>query len=309
VLAQHSGVSVEITDVALRDGLQNEHSFVTTENKLQLMQRLVTAGLQFIQATSFVNPEKVPALADAEQVAAGLHRFPQCTFSALIANLKGYERACRAGVSHLHFMVSASEEGNRRNVNRSQAESLMVLEGISKLSKRDSISLEVGIARSFHCPFAGTTPVQKVVEIAQVVRQLGDFPISLGDADGMAFPDQVAEAINALDADAGIPPHSLKLHFHDTYGRALANVLVGLQRGVRKFDASVGGLGGCPFSPGSSGNVATEDLVAFLHGQGYSTGVQLEKLLDAAEFAVQFSSREYQGHLLRAIRPKSMTHH
>jgi hydroxymethylglutaryl-CoA lyase len=302
-------MNVEITDVAPRDGLQNEQSFVTTENKLKLIEKLVAAGIQSIQATSFTNPVKVPALADAEQVVAGLHQFPQCTFSALIPNLKGYERALLAGISHLHFMVSASEEGNRRNVNRSQAESLAVFGEISKLSQRDGISLEVGIARSFHCPFAGTTPVQKVSEIAKTIRQLGDFPISLGDADGMAFPYQVVEAIKVLEADVGIAPHSLKLHFHDTYGRALANVLTGLQLGVRRFDASVGGLGGCPFCPGSSGNVATEDLLAFLEGHGFSTGVQMEKLLDAAEFAIQFSSRPYQGHLLRAMRPSSMMHH
>jgi hydroxymethylglutaryl-CoA lyase len=302
-------MNVEITDVAPRDGLQNEQSFVTTENKLKLIGKLVAAGIQSVQATSFVNPAKVPALADAEQVVAGLHQFPQCTFSALIANLKGYERALLAGISHLHFMVSASEEGSRRNVNRSQAESLTVFGEISKLAQRDGISLEVGIARSFHCPFAGTTPVQKVLEIAKTIRQLGDFPISLGDADGMAFPYQVVEAIKVLEADVGIAPHALRLHFHDTFGRALANVLTGLQQGVRKFDASVGGLGGCPFCPGSSGNVATEDLLAFLEGLGFSTGVQMDKLLDAAEFAIQFSSRPYQGHLLRAMRPSCLMQH
>jgi hydroxymethylglutaryl-CoA lyase len=298
---------VEITDVAPRDGLQNEERLVSSENKLQLIEKLVAAGIQSIQATSFVNPAKVPALADAEQVVVGLKRFPQCTFSALIANLKGYERARLAGISQIHFMVSASEEGNRRNVNRSQAESLAVLAEISTQSQRDGILLEVGIARSFHCPFAGTTPVQKVLAIAKTIRKLGDFPISLGDVDGMAFPHQVMEAINVLKADAGISPDSLKLHFHDTYGRALANVLIGLQLGVRKFDASVGGLGGCPFCPGSSGNVATEDLVAFLEGQGFKTGVQMDKLLDAAEFALKFSSRPYQAHLLRAARHASST--
>jgi hydroxymethylglutaryl-CoA lyase len=313
VLVQRSEISeqrtaVEITDVSPRDGLQNEQSFVTTENKLKLIEKLVIAGVQFIQATSFVSPERVPALADAEQVAAGLRQFPQTTFSALIANLKGYERARRAGISHLHFMLSASEEGNRRNVNRSQAESLAILEEVSKQSQQDGVNLEVGIARSFHCPYAGVTPVRKVAELAQAVRHLGNFPISLGDADGMAFPKQVIETVDALVSDVGIPAHTIKLHFHDTYGRALANVLTGLDLGVRKFDSSVGSLGGCPFCPGSSGNVATEDLIAFLEGQGYSTGIEMEKLLDAAELAVQFSSRPYQGHLLRIMRP-SMTCH
>ncbi|MDP9161527.1 MAG: hydroxymethylglutaryl-CoA lyase [Acidobacteriota bacterium] len=302
-------MDIEITDVAPRDGLQNEQKFVTTENKLKLIAKLVTAGIRSIQATSFVNPARVPALADAEQVVEGLEQFPHCTFSALIANQKGYERARRAGISHLHFIISASEEGNRHNVNRSQADSLAVFAEIAKQSQHEAISLEVGIARSFHCPFAGTTSVRTVAEIAQAVRRFGDFPISLGDADGMAFPNQVAEAIKVFEGDVGIPAHSIKLHFHDTYGRALANVLTGLTLGVRKFDAAVGGLGGCPFCPGSSGNLATEDLVNFLEGQGYSTGIEMEKLLDAAEFAVQFSSRTYQGHLLRAMRPKTLTCH
>lgn len=302
-------MDIEITDVAPRDGLQNEQKFVTTENKLKLIEKLVTAGIRLIQATSFVNPARVPALADAEQVVEGLEQFPHCTFSALIANQKGYERARCAGISQLHFIISASEEGNRHNVNRSQADSLAVFAEIAKQSQHEAISLEVGIARSFHCPFAGTTSVRTVAEIAQAVRRLGDFPISLGDADGMAFPNQVAEAIKVLEGDVGIPAHSIKLHFHDTYGFALANVLTGLKLGVRKFDAAVGGLGGCPFCPGSSGNLATEDLVTFLEGQGYSTGIEMEKLLDAAEFAVQFSSRPYQGHLLRAMRPKTLRCH
>jgi hydroxymethylglutaryl-CoA lyase len=296
------GDSVHIIDVTLRDGLQNEPNFVSTRDKLALIERLVASGIKHIQATSFVHPKWVPQLADAEAVAAQLHRFPGVQFSALIPNLKGYERALAAGIRHLEFVIAASETFNRKNLNCSRAESLEVLKLLSSRAEKDGVVLRVGFSTCFHCPFEGRISASALLSIVRAAREIGAWRLAICDTDGMAFPDQVAEAVSVLKGELQLSADQLALHFHDTYGRALANSFAGLQEGVREFDASTAGLGGCPYCPGASGNVATEDLVAFLDGMGYASGANLEKLLDAAEFASRFSSRTYQGHLLRAKR-------
>jgi hydroxymethylglutaryl-CoA lyase len=294
---------VEVIDVAPRDGLQNEPRFVSTADKLALIEKLLAAGISSIQTTSFAHPKWVPQMADAEAVAQGLSKTSTAKFSALILNFRGYERAIAAGFRSVDLAVSASDTFHRRNTNQSTADSLRLLDLVGSAAKRDGVSLRVGIAVSFHCPFEGRTPVAIVASRAREARLRGASKIGLSDTDGMAFPDQVGDAVAAVQEEAKVSPRDLVLHFHDTYGRALANVLAGLDAGVRAFDASVGGLGGCPFCPGASGNLATEDLVAFLEGLGFSTGIDMEKLLDAAEFARRFSSRPYEGHLLRALRP------
>ena len=294
---------VEVTDVALRDGMQNLPRPVPTEQKLLLLEKLVAAGVSSIQATSFVHPQWVPQMADAEAVAAALGQFSGVEFSALVLNYKGYERAQAAGLRHLEFAMAASDTFQRRNANRGLAESLEMLRQVSEAARQDCVQLRVNFATSFHCPFEGVIPAAAVVKVVSAARELGNWRIGLSDTDGMAFPDQVKGTIRAMREQAGVPASELILHFHDTYGRGLANTLAGLEEGVRSFDASVGGLGGCPFCPGASGNLASEDLVAFLEGQGYLTGINLEKLLDAAELANQLSLQPYQGHLLRARRP------
>jgi hydroxymethylglutaryl-CoA lyase len=296
------GEKVRIVDVTARDGLQNEPKPVSTRDKLALIEKLVQAGVRDIQATSFVHPKWVPQLADAEEVAAGLGKFTGVTFSALVPNLKGYERALAAGIRHMEFVLSASETFNRKNLNRSLAESLELLEQTTRLAQRDGVTLRVGFSTCFHCPFEGRISSQAVLDAVRAARQIAPWRIAICDTDGMAFPDQVKETIEVLRSELKMGPGDLVLHFHDTYGRGLANTLAGLETGVREFDASTAGLGGCPYCPGASGNLATEDLVDFLAGMGYETGIDLEKLLDAAEFACRFSSRPYQGHLLRARR-------
>lgn len=298
---------VEVIDVAPRDGLQNEAQPVSTENKLALVTALVAARVSSIQTTSFAHPKWVPQMADAEAVAQGLSKTSTVKFSALILNFKGYERAVAAGFRWVDLALSASETFHRRNTNQSTADSLKLLDLIGKASERDGVLFRVGIAVSFHCPFEGRTPVAAVVSHAREARARGAYKIGLSDTDGMAFPDQVSDAVAAVREDAKINSGDLVLHFHDTYGRALANVSAGLDAGVRSYDASVGGLGGCPFCPGASGNVATEDLVAFVEGLGFVTGIDMEKLLDAAEFARRFCSRPYEGHLLKALRPAHFT--
>jgi hydroxymethylglutaryl-CoA lyase len=293
---------VHVVDVTPRDGLQNEPNPVSTKEKLNLIEKLVAAGIKHIQATSFVHPKWVPQLADAEAVAAQLSRFPGIQFSTLIPNLKGYERAVEAGIRHLEFVIAASDTFNRKNLNRSMKESFELLNQVSRRAERDGVVLRSGFSTCFHCPFEGRISSRALLSAVRAAREQGPWRVALCDTDGMAFPDQVSEALALIEEELKIPPSELALHFHDTYGRALANTLAGLEAGVREFDATSAGLGGCPYCPGASGNVATEDLVALLDGMGYESGIDMDKLLDAAEFASRFSSRPYQGHLLLAKR-------
>jgi hydroxymethylglutaryl-CoA lyase len=296
------GEKVKVVDVTARDGLQNEPKLVSTQDKLTLIEMLIQAGVSDIQATSFVHPKWVPQMADAENVSAGLDKFAGVTFSALVPNLKGYERALSAGIRHMEFVIAASETFNKKNLNRSMAESMQLLEQATCMAERDGVVLRVGFSTCFHCPFEGRISSHAVLSAVRAAREIGPWRIALCDTDGMAFPDQVKETVGRLLSELKISREDLVLHFHDTYGRGLANTLAGLQAGIREFDSATAGLGGCPYCPGASGNLATEDLVDFLEGMGYDTGIHLEKLLDAAEFACRFSSRPYQGHLLRARR-------
>ncbi len=296
------GQNVTVVDVTLRDGFQNEPKPVSTRDKLRLAEKLVQAGIKEIQATSFVHPQWVPQMADAEAVAAGLSKFPGVRFSALVPNMKGYDRAVAAGILHHEFVMSASDTFNHKNLNRGIAQSLDLLDEVTSRAKQDGVEIRVGIATSFHCPFEGTISSSALLAVVKAVRERCRWRIGIADTDGMAFPDQVTEAVTVLREELKLPLEDMALHFHDTYGRGLSNALAGLKAGVREFDATTAGLGGCPYCPGASGNLATEDLVAFLHGMGFETGIDMEKLLDAAELAIQFSSRPYQGHLLRAHR-------
>jgi hydroxymethylglutaryl-CoA lyase len=297
-MAQH----VEVIDVAPRDGLQNERNPVSTGQKLGLIEKLVGAGVTAIQATSFVDPKRVPQMADAETVAQGLSRFPGVRFSALILNFKGYERAVASGFRQIDFVVAVSDTFNRRNANRSVAESLQILDQVSRAAARDDVAVCIGIATSFHCPFEGRISAAQLARVVKSAREHGPWRVGVADTTGMAFPDQIEQSIVVLGKEAGVAPAEIILHFHDTYGRGLSNTLAGIKAGVRAFETAVGGLGGCPFCPGATGNLATEDLVAFVEGLGYSTGINMEKLLDAAETANGFTAVPYQGHLLRALR-------
>ncbi len=279
---------------------------IATGDKLKLISLIAAAGVPAIQATSFAQPKWVPQMADAAEIASALDRFQDVCFSALAPNLKGYQRAVAAGLRRVDFVLSASASFNRKNLNASIAESLEMLAEVTQGAKRDGVDLRVDISTSFHCPFEGRVTAEAVVRVVRAVHQCGVERVALDDTDGMAFPDQVQNAVAAIRDQLGLEPNSLILHLHDTYGRGLVNAAAALEEGVRAFDASTGGLGGCPFSPGSSGNLATEDLVALLEGLDYSTGVDQEKLLDAAEFAVRLSSRPYQGHLLRVRRPLAL---
>jgi hydroxymethylglutaryl-CoA lyase len=296
------GETINIVDVSARDGLQNEPRLISTAEKLSLIEKLVRAGVRDIQATSFVHPKWVPQMADAETLAANFSKFTGVRFSALVPNVKGYERAVASGVRYLEFVLSASDSFNRKNLNRTLPESLALLAEVSHAARRDGVTIRVGISTSFHCPFEGPISSQALLAVMKAARKVAPWRIAICDTDGMAYPNQVREAVALVSGEMNIPASELALHFHDTYGRGLANTLAGLDGGVREFDASVAGLGGCPYCPGASGNLATEDLVAFLHGMGYDTGIDLGKLCDAAELASHFTQRDYQGHLLRVHR-------
>ncbi len=299
------GEKVWIEDVTGRDGLQNEPKPVPTSQKLAMIQKIAAAGLKRIQATSFVHPKWVPQLADAEELSKDLFKIPGVQFSALIPNLKGYERAVAAGFRHLEFVIAASDTFNHKNLNRSTEESLDLLRQVTGHAVKAGVEIRVGFSNSFNCPFEGVISAPALAKVASAARAIHPWPMGIADTDGKAVPTQVRDAVKLLLKEGIVDVKQIGLHVHDTYGRGLANVMAGLDLGVRNFDSTTGGLGGCPYCPGASGNLATEDLVAFLHAMGYETGVDMEKLLDAAELAITFSSRSYQGHLLRAMRPNA----
>ncbi len=270
---------VTVTDVVARDGFQNEERLVATEDKVRVIEGLVRAGVRSIEVTSFVHPRLVPQLADAAEVVARLPKVPGVTYSALVPNIKGTQRALAAGVTELHLVVSASESHNRANLNRSVTDSLAQLSDVATFvrAERPKARLVATIATAFHCPFEGHTPLERVVWIVEELVESGIDAISLADTDGAANPLQIWQTISALRARFGAVTWSL--HLHNTRDMGPANALAGLQAGVTQFDASLGGIGGCPFAPGATGNISTEDLVHMLHVMGVATGIDLDLLL------------------------------
>jgi hydroxymethylglutaryl-CoA lyase len=272
---------VTIYEVGPRDGLQNEPETLPTPVKLELVTRLATAGLRRIEITSFVSPKWIPQLADGESLAATVPVLPGVVYSALVPNEKGYARFRSAGgASVLGLFVSASETHNRRNVNCSIGQQLERARPVIEAAQADGVGVRAYVSTVCGCPYEGDVPVGAVVSLARDLQNLGAAEISLGDTIGVGHPVQVRELVAAV-ADA-VALERVALHLHDTYGRALANVQAGWEAGVRTFDASLAGLGGCPYAPGASGNVATEDVVDLFERAGIPTGVDLERLVDTA---------------------------
>ena len=270
---------VLITDVVTRDGFQNEDRVISTPAKLHVIEGLVRAGVTSIEVTSFVHPKVVPQLADAAEVMAQLPRHSRVTYSALVPNLKGAERALAAGVTELHLIASASESHNRANLNRSVQESLAQAAEVCSfvLSQHPQVQMVASIATAFHCPFEGCTPIEQVFWMIEAFIGMGISHINLADTDGAAHPLQVWQVATAVKTR--FPAVTLSLHLHNTRDMGLANALAGLQAGITRFDASLGGIGGCPFVPGATGNISTEDLVHMLHEMGITTGIDLDVLL------------------------------
>lgn len=289
-----------IREVGPRDGFQNEPEVIATAEKIRLIDLLADAGLERIEVASFVRPDVIPQLADGTQVLAGIERREGLAYSVLIPNERGLENALavRERFDEISVFLSASETHNRRNVNRTVAESLDGLGRVVGRAREAGLRCEGMIATSFGCPYEGEVPVARVLEIAAELREFGCEEIGFGDTTGMANPRQVgrfyAEALDRLD---GV---ELTAHFHNTRGQGLANVLAALERGIASFESSFGELGGCPVPPGSTGNVSTEDVVSMLHEMGIETGIDLPKLIDASRAAQEVLGRPLGAHVLKA---------
>lgn len=289
---------VHVTEVGPRDGLQNEPVTLPTADKLALVQALVDAGVREFELTSFVSPRAVPALADAAELVAEVRRIEGLHLSALVPNERGAERAVAAGVDSVVLFVSASETHNAKNVNRCVADSLAGFERIARELEGSGVALRGAIATSFGCPFEGEVPVEAVGRIARHFADLGARYVSLGDTTGMATPPLVTERIEHLHQVA--PTISPTLHFHNTRGIGLVNVLQGLMLGVDRYESAIGGLGGCPFAPGASGNIASEDLIYLLDELGFETGIELEGMIGAARLASRLMGRELPAQVSKA---------
>jgi len=297
---------VTVYEVGPRDGLQNEAASLSTPDKLALVRALADAGLRRIEATSFVSPRWIPQLADADPMVSALPRVEGVTYVVLVPNAKGLERLVealrRAGdtrpeVAAAVFM-SASESHNRKNLNRTVAESLRDLEALVPAARAQQLRVRGYVSTVFGCPYEGAVEPERAAVVAERLLSFGCEQISLGDTIGVATPAGTRRVLERLLR--AIPAEQLALHMHDTRGTALANVLAGLELGIATFDASIGGLGGCPYAPGASGNLATEDLVYMLHGMGYDTGVDFAKLIAAGALAQRLVGRRLPGKTLQA---------
>ena len=289
---------VSVYEVSLRDGLQNERATVPLRGKVRLVDALVAAGLRRIEITSFVSPKWIPQLADADELAAHVAPPPGVTFSALCPNPRGLERARAAGIREIAVFLSASETHNKKNVNKTVRETLASFEETIGPALAAGMRVRGYVSTVWGCPYEGEVDPRGAVTIARKLLEMGAYQVSLGDTVGVGTPRQT-ERILQMMLDA-IPREKLAMHMHDTRGTALANVLVGLELGVRDFDASVGGMGGCPYAPGAAGNLATEDLVFMLHGMGVETGIDLERLWEAGKVAESIVGRVLPGKVHQA---------
>ena len=282
-MATEDNETVRIYEVGPRDGLQNEQRSIPTAAKLRFVELLAEAGLREIEATSFVAPRAVPQLADADELMRSLDRHPGLRYPVLVPNQRGMERAMAAGADAIAVFTAASDAFTERNIGMSIAESLVTFAPVLETARRHGFWTRGYVSTAFGCPFTGAVAPEAVVDVALRLLDLGVHELSIGDTIGVAVPSDVRAVVGALTA-AGIPGDRLAMHFHDTRGTALANAAAALELGIRCFDASAGGTGGCPYAPGAAGNLPTEDLVYLLDRMGFAHGVQLDALLAAARY-------------------------
>ncbi|MBO8162241.1 MAG: hydroxymethylglutaryl-CoA lyase [Brevibacillus sp.] len=291
-------MDVRVYEVGPRDGLQNEAQIVPTEVKIGLIERLADAGLRWIEASSFVNPKWIPQLADAGDVLAGLRQRPEVTYSALVPNMRGLQRAREAGLREVAVFMSASESHNRKNINKSITETLPVLAEVVGEASACGMRVRGYLSTVFGCPYEGKVDLNRTLSVAEALLSMGVYELSIGDTIGVATPKQVREVFSALVKE--FTTERLAAHFHDTRGTGLANVTAALDEGIRTFDSSIGGMGGCPYAPGAAGNISTEDLVYMLTGMGYDTGVDQQKLAEAGRYIQQQLGRQLPSRVLKA---------
>ena len=289
---------VSVYEVSLRDGMQNERATVPLRGKARLVDALVASGLRRIEITSFVSPKWIPQLADADELAEHAKPPPGVTFSALCPNAKGLERARAVGMKEIAVFLSASETHNKKNVNKTIAETVSAFEETIGPAREAGMRVRGYVSTVWGCPYEGDVDPKRALAVAETLLAMGCYQVSLGDTIGVGTPRQTARIL-AMMLDR-IPRQKLAMHMHDTRGTALANVVVGLEMGIRDFDASVGGMGGCPYAPGAAGNLATEDLVYMLHGMGITTGIDLERLVEAGRVAESVVGRPLPGKVHQA---------
>jgi hydroxymethylglutaryl-CoA lyase len=291
---------VTLVEVGPRDGLQNESATVATADKVAFVDLLSAAGLPIIEVGAFVSPKWVPQMADSAAVFAGIARRAGVRYTALVPNAAGLERAKAASVGEIGIFAAASETFSQRNINQSIDASLAGYEAVARLALDAGIRVRGYLSTAFGCPYEGDVPIPRVVDVAGRLLNMGAFEVAISDTIGVAHPGQVRAVLQALAPAIGL--ERVALHFHDTRGTALANTLAAIDRGVRTFDASAGGLGGCPYAPGATGNVATEDMVYMLNGLGLETGVSLDALVRASSFIEEKIGRPLPSRFYRASR-------
>jgi hydroxymethylglutaryl-CoA lyase len=289
---------VTLYEVSPRDGLQNEARLIPMTDKVALIDALSDTGLKAIEITSFVNPKWIPQLADAVEVASRIKRKPGIVYSALVPNRQGLDSALKAGMKEIAVFLSASETHNKKNVNKTIAATLEAFRETVPPALEAGLRVRAYVSTVYGCPYEGAVDPQKSVELCRELRALGCYQISLGDTIGVANPRQVRDVLTRVLAET--PPAEVAVHFHDTRGTALANILVAVEMGITTVDAALGGLGGCPYAPGASGNVATEDVVYMLEGMGVRTGVDLDKLIDCSRLASSLVGHEVPSKYYRA---------
>jgi hydroxymethylglutaryl-CoA lyase len=289
---------VTLYEVGPRDGLQNESRMVPTDDKVKLIDALSQTGLRAIEITSFVNPKWIPQLADGAEVSRRITRQPGLVYSALVPNRQGLDAAIASGMKEVAVFMSASETHNKKNVNKTIAQTLAAFRETVPPALAAGLRVRAYVSTVYGCPYEGAVDPAKALELAHALKDLGCYQISLGDTIGVANPRQVRDVLSRVIAE--IPKPEIAVHFHDTRGTALANILVSVEMGITTVDAALGGLGGCPYAPGASGNVATEDVVYMLEGMGVRTGVDLDKLVDCARLASTLVGHEVPSKYYRA---------
>lgn len=290
---------VRLVEVGARDGLQNENTLVPTARKIELINRLSACGLRSIEATSFVSPKWIPQLADATEVYVGIDKIPGVSYPVLVPNLQGYDRARAVGVSEVAIFTAASEAFTQKNINASIAESIERFRPVLERAQADGVKVRGYVSTVLGCPYQGDVPIADVVRVAQRLHALGCYEISLGDTIGIGTPKKAREMLAAVAET--VPMSVLAVHFHDTRGQALANILACLEIGIGVIDSAVSGVGGCPYARGASGNVASEDVVYMLHGLGIDTGVNLEKLIATGLWLSTQLNRETSSKVARTM--------
>ena len=289
---------VKITEVGPRDGFQSEKTILKTEDKIDVINHLIDAGYQRIEVSSFVSPKAIPQLADAETILNKVKRNSKSTLAALVPNAKGALRAVEAKLDEIVVFLSASESHNKKNVNRTVKESLQGFKEIADIAGKNNIPVQGDIATAFGCPFEGNVSSKKLVDISKEYKLMGFKGVTLGDTTGMATPPVVTNAINAIRDN--VPDFEITLHFHNTRGVGLANVMTGLNQGISDYESCFGGMGGCPFAPNATGNICSEDLIYLLHEMGIETGIDLDQLINIAKKVESLVGHKLPGQFMRA---------